>query len=491
MKRRIFSIIVIANMLLSLLAPAIPARAEDPFPLLDEDADGLANALETGGWFNLAGGPYLTDPNDADSDNDGLMDGEEKLFNALPLDSHSPGLAVQYENSFRTIQYFSTSDPAYLSMTQGGDRYLFTEALVVRRGATFNIAGPATGTLTVTGTNMTTLTPVKDPARGGWMISLPSNGTVGTYTATVTDGAWTDSMPIYVIFELPTNLPEDQIAGYLYDDDPANKKDEVAVFWWLGEWPYYGTGQTTQQPCPGTDPNAPCSLWQYHLAYGYAQAYWTRQYTKSAFVDHAIKAIHGKTTQAQAVPEIASWTDYEFRTRSGRVQNNWDSAIYKWNDGTGLTMSGGYCETTATTYTTLLRSAGLAARPFILDYNKTSGHGEGGQIGNQWQLDTSVMIWMDNTWKAQRAYSQDEVNDLYYPWDHGTSGISLLKDWDTYSGYYTDNYGDTIVSSNEDWTFQTSTGVGTVNTTWANGTPPSTEYVPANRDYAWDSKKPL
>ena len=81
------------------------------------------------------------------------------------------------------------------------------------------------------------------------------------------------------------------------------------------------------------------------------------------FLDHAIKAIHGKTTQASAVPAIASWIDYEFHTRSGRMQNNWTSAMARWWDGTGWQASGGYCETTSTTYTTVLRSAGIPARP--------------------------------------------------------------------------------------------------------------------------------
>ena len=72
-------------------------------------------------------------------------------------------------------------------------------------------------------------------------------------------------------------------------------------------------------------------------------------------------------------------------------------------------MSGGYCETTATTFTTILRSAGIAARPFTLDYNKTAGHGESGQIGTVYEYDHAVMMWLDNTWKAQRAYGGDEV----------------------------------------------------------------------------------
>ena len=73
--------------------------------------------------------------------------------------------------------------------------------------------------------------------------------------------------------------------------------------------------------------------------------------------------------------------------------------------------------------------------------------------------------------------AETKSDDLYYPWNSGTTGISLLKDWDTYSGYYNDYYGDTVVSVNEDWNFQNgSNGGGTVNTAWSNGVPTS-EFV--------------
>ena len=312
MKKRLISISIIFGIILSLFNVVSPVKAEDPFPSPDADGDSLANALETTGWYNLSGGPFITDPGDLDSDNDGLTDGEEKLFDTNPLDSHNPGIAARYDSSFNTLQYFSTTDPAYLSIKQGGDQYLMKEALVVRRGNTFNIAGPASGTLTLTGTGMTAIAPARDPARGGWTITIPTGGTAGTYIATLTDGSWTKSMPVYVIFELPTDLPQDQIDAFLYDGDPANKRDEVAVWWRMGYWNYYGDFQETVQPCPQADPNTPCSLWPYHIGYGMAQAYWTEQFTKSAFVNHAIKAIHGKNTLAAAVPAIASWTDIEF-----------------------------------------------------------------------------------------------------------------------------------------------------------------------------------
>ena len=449
--------------------------------------------METGGWYNLAGGPFVTDPNDRDSDNDGLTDGEEKLFDTNPLDSHNPGIAVKYASNFNTLQYFSTTDPKYLSIKQGGDQYLLTEAVVVRRGIAFNIAGPAAGTLTLTGTGMTAVTPVRDPARGGWTITLPINGSVGTYTATVTDGVWSNSMPIYVIFELPTDLPQDQINAFLYDGDPANKRDEVAVFWQYGEWPYYGTYQETVQPCPGSDPSSPCSFSQYHLAFGYAQAYWTEQFTKSAFVNHAIKAIHGKTTASTAVTALANWIDYEFHTQTHQIANNWSSAMFRWYEGSGYRSWGGYCETTGTTYTSVLHAAGIPARTMQLDYNKTSGHGESGQIGNDYQYDTATMMWMNGQWYAQRAYVDDESNDIYYPWTIGTPGAPVTLDSVPSGsvGYYSDYYGDGLFTVNEDWTFQTSTGVGTVGTRWSSDGIPPEDKVPENRDFQYDTKYPL
>ncbi|MHB8135332.1 MAG: transglutaminase domain-containing protein, partial [Anaerolineaceae bacterium] len=247
------------------------------------------------------------------------------------------------------------------------------------------------------------------------------------------------------------------------------------------------------QPCPATDPNTPCSLWPYHIGYGMAQAYWTEQFTKSAFVNHAIKAIHGKNTLAAAVPAIASWTDVEFYTHAGTYQNNWSSSIYRYFDGTGFTMAGGDCESTATTFTTLLRSAGIPAKTFAVDYVQTAGHGDPTWLLTQnFEYDHATMMWINGQWYAQRAYGADELTvDPYYPFN---STPTALQTWSTVgrSGgtwYYNDNYGDVLVSVNEDWDFQNgSNGGGTVNTVWPVTTQ---EFSSVNRDYQWDSKEPL
>ena len=493
MKTRYLNIFVVVSMLISLVLNVIPVSAqEDPFPLPDKDGDSLLNDLEIDGWYNLAGGPFTTDPNDRDSDNDGLTDGEEKLFDTNPLDSHSPGIAVKYLESYETSQYFNTTDPDYLSIKQGGDQFLMEEAVVVRRGTSFTIAGPASGTLTLTGTDMTPIIPVRDPANGGWSITIPMDGTVGTYTATVTDGVWTKSMPVYVIFEIPDDLSQNEINAYMYDGEFENKKDEVVPFFRMWDWDYFN--QHNSNPgCPyPSDPNYPCSDWPYHLAFGYAQAYWTEQFTKSAFVDHAIKGIYGKTSQADATYTLSRWFDTEFRTQHSYLQNNFSSSMYRWWDGTGWTSTGGYCETTATTYAAMLRSAGIPAHVFQIDYNKTRGHGESGQFDNTYEYDTSTMMWYEGQWYAQRAYSGASDDGTYYPWNKGVTAITTLDVWSKSNQpgyYYSDLYGDGIFTVNQDWDFQIGSNAGgTVNQVWPI---PNAEWSSINRDYQWDSKLPL
>ena len=409
---------------------------------------------------------------------------ERKTVNTNPLDAHDPGIAVKYDSSFKTIEYFSTTDPEYLPMIQGGDNYLMAQAMVVRRGTTFNIAGPVSGALSISGTDMSPLSPISDPARGGWNITIHAEGTVGTYTATITEGSWSKSMLVYIIFELPTDLPPEEVAAFGYDDDPLNKRDEVAV-WFMA--PEMATGP--DPVCPKTDPNAPCSLWGYKTSVGLAQAFWTEQFKKKVFVDQTINAINGDSNMTVAAQHIADRGDREFRVNYANTKNNWTSAMYTWNDGTGVTMSGGGCESTANVFVSMLRSAGIVARTFLVDYNKTAGHGEPEWLVNSPdQYDNSAMMWLDHTWKAERNYAGNEWQ--YYPWASGTTGIfSLVNIRSSGDWYYDDEYGDFIEVAGPDWDWQNgSNGGGMVNTVWP--IPPA-EYAQINRDVIWNSKSPL
>ena len=123
MNKRLTSLSIVALWVVSsFLMSVSPVYAQDWSDLSsDLDGDGLLNELETNGWYNQAGGRFFTDPQDADSDDDGLTDGEEKLFGTHPQDDESPGVYVRYEDDFYTKEYFSVTDPDYLSVKQAGD----------------------------------------------------------------------------------------------------------------------------------------------------------------------------------------------------------------------------------------------------------------------------------------------------------------------------------------------------------------------------------
>ncbi len=514
MKRPLFPIIIILSMLLSLSGPIhmVQASAPTPFTSLDQDQDGLSNAMEINGWYNQSGGPYFTNPNLADTDMDGLTDAQEKLFNTNPVDPHDPGISVTYESSFKTFEYYSTTDPAYLKMVQGGNQYLLTEGAVIRRGTTFKINAVNSGTavLTVTGDKVPPITPVRDPAFGGWNVTIPLSAAVGTYTATITDGAWSKSLPIYVIFELPTDLTPAKVSAYLYDYNPANKRDEVAVWFRAIDWEYYNSDSLTPTPCASTDPGV-CSLWQYHTISGYAQAFWTEQFTKNVLVNYTLPGIQGLTNTYDAAAAIGEKADQSVRVNFSSVQNNFTDATFIYEDYVNhpndpFGMTGGGCETSEGVYTAMLRSAGIAARPFVMDYNKTVGHGESGNF-SQFEYDTAVMMWTkgptvaSNVWYAERSFNNAEAE--YQPtraWTSGTTGLRLLSSVGIYAPaadqfkHFQDLFADAIQSANEGWDFQNgSAGGGMVNTVWDGNTHdvPGTEFVFTNRDFKWNSKYPL
>ena len=108
-KSPIVSLSVLALWLIpTLLAPSVPlvrGQGSDWSWLSpDLDRDGLPNEVEITGWCNGVG-CFQTDPVDADSDDDGLTDGQEKLFDSDPASDASPGIYVIYKDSFKTKEY--------------------------------------------------------------------------------------------------------------------------------------------------------------------------------------------------------------------------------------------------------------------------------------------------------------------------------------------------------------------------------------------------
>ncbi len=476
MKRQIASVSIVVCLLASLLLQTLPAFAQGWQPLSpDIDGDGLPNDMETAGWYNAAGGPFHTDPLKADSDNDGLSDGEEMVYGTDPLDPHSPGIYVRYQNSHKTKEYFRVADPAYFSMKQAGGRYLMTEAMVVRRGTTFLIGGPISASLSIASTGgMTDLNSSvsRDTYAGGWNVSVPSGGTVGVYTATVSLDAWQKQMPIYVIFELPTpssQLSQDKINSFLYNDDPSDKRDETAVVWYV-ETPklHYTRRCDAGNPPPCYDADG-----FYHYTKGFSEAFFTKQYQKFIFADRVMWRIQGKTNQVDAEVALSRGADDEVRVNYANFGQTGESGqplsyqisyvVGRYFDGTGYTQVGTACHANAGVLTTFLRSAGIPARPFITDWWSST-------------YDTSVMLWLNNQWYGGRSYSRQENTDLYkyYPFTGGDTH------WADLGGWYAEQSSHIAVTANENWNWQM------VNTGHVYD-----DMIAPNREYEWDSIAPL
>lgn len=441
MRKRVVSLGVALFWLIPmLLMPASPALAQNWEELsADIDGDGLLNTLETAGWYNEAGGPFFTDPLDADSDDDGLTDGEEKLFDTIPINgagdsngSQSPGIYVRYENGYQTREYFRVADSDYLSMKRAGDRYLMTEAMVARRGDVLHIGGPIDGYLSVSGSGLGSLAVQRDPYGGGWAVTMPStsNGKVGTYVATVSLGGWQKQMPIYVIFELPTSqLSQAEIEAFLYNEDPSDLRDETGVIWRTRLETYWQDG------------------YQYRKTWGWSQAFWTDQYRKYVFLDLVMPTIHGKSNEHDATEALSGRADDEVRVNwnQGDFYKPTDMAttIFRYvdpEDPEGReTQSGTPCHAQAGVFTGFLRSAGIAARPFITDHKWSQNY------------DTSVLVWLfDSQWRAARSYRTHEVSDTYkyYPFTGGHSSDKSIYMW------YNESNENVLVAVTADWDYE-------------------------------------
>ena len=493
-EQRFFYLVVVTLLVISFLAgPVVPVHAQEWQDLSpDIDSDGLPNEMESSpGWYSDAGGPFVTDPFDADSDDDGLTDGEEKLFGTDPLDNTDPGIYVRYQDDFMTKEYFHTSDPAYLSMKQGGDKYLMSEAMVVRRGTTLHVSGPSTGTLTIDGNGYTNLIPTivsnYDLYEGGWTVNVPSNGRVGIYTATMSfAGGGQQEMPLYVIFELPTpaepstfdpahTLTQDAIETFLYNDDPSDVRDETGVVWYALNPYKYSRHCDEGYGIPCYDKNN-----FYHTTRGWSQAFPTEHYQKWIFLDKIMWRIHGQTSQATVTNLLSHGADEEVRvnyTNFGTLDDEpplsyqISYVLYRQFDGTGETQPGTACHAQAGVFSSFLRSAGIPAQPFITDWD--------------WhQYDTSVRAWFNGQWYAARSYNGEEIsggrNRPYYPFDAGHTYQRPLHQWDSYGQYREDN-SEIIVTANEHWDWEM-VNTGPINEVGENA---------ATRDYYWRRGWPL
>jgi hypothetical protein len=398
-------------------------------PSSDHDYDGLTDAVETSGWWN-AGGFFVTDPLDPDSDDDGLTDGKEKLYDTNPLDDHSPGIYVEYEDHLKTRQYFAKhpNSPQPWGWQQYGDRLISLDAVVVRRGATFSVGGPADATIQIEKSigSLTTLTPVRDACTGRWRVAVPTGGTVGQYDIIMQEGDWSKGLNLYVIFELPTptsSFTQAMINKFLYDDDPENMLDEASVL--------FGDDEYTHDDYPS---RIPPGAWTNE---GESYAFRNQQFEPFVFEEHVIGAINGRRNQWDTAEDLVAHADRVTRFNNPRVlYNSWDT-LHPGSDDSNQ------CSNIAGLLVAFLRAAGIPARALYLDRVHES-------------FDHATEVWLNGTWYAARGYRRLEPPcgwdcdyGYYSPRSRSNWGRNMYRPW--HSG--ANGIGSVIAVPNEDWRY--------------------------------------
>ncbi|RLC83824.1 MAG: hypothetical protein DRJ03_15980, partial [Chloroflexi bacterium] len=421
----LYLVVTFVFLAFAILTQPTPVYAQDWRDLsADLDGDGLPNVVEENGWYNASGGPYVTDPFDADTDDDGLMDGQEKLFDTNPLNDHSPGIHVEYQEDFQTKEYFPWQ--------RYGDNYIALpypssqDAVIVRRGTTFSVGGPADAEIEISKSisSLTTLTAERDHCAGLWNVHVPENGTVGIYTITMEDGAWSESLNLYVIFALPTNMSTAFVDAFIYDED--SDKDSKSITFGDGDPRNYTHDDYSWIPEDE------------HIAHGFGWGYNNQHYTDWVFEDHVIQAINGETNTwdaanalGQRVDEVTCFGYPRVLTSSWCVLNP-SSCGPDYNNKN-------QCSNIADLLSAFSRSAGIPARPLFTDWTYSS-------------FDHSTEVWTQRPsggswdWYIMRGYDGGEGTCAASP--HYTGGYNSLRDTE---GWYAGSSGQGVYAGGENW----------------------------------------
>jgi hypothetical protein len=377
----------------------------------DVDGDGLSNTIEQSGWYNATGGPYVTNYLDMDSDDDGLTDGQEKLYETNPFDDRSPGIYIEHEEHFKTREYFPWQ--------RYGSKYIALAApfapsgeqsAVVRRGTTVSVGGPPNAQIQISKSigSLTTLTAVQNPCSGRWDIQVPSDGTVGAYTVTLQDGGWSKSLNLYVIFQLPTGQSSAFVDAFVTNDNPYSSRDDRSV----------NHGENND-PDQREYTNAhygwiPEGEWVNH---NYGWVFRNQQYEDFVFEDHVMQVINGKTNTWEAANALGQRVDELTCVRWPRpLTSAW--CVLNPSSCSPYTNEN-QCTNISDLLTAFNRSAGIPARPVATDLQHDT-------------FDHSTEIWTKRPsggsydWYLMRGYDSDEgtcESSPYY-----TGGYVSLRD---------------------------------------------------------------
>jgi hypothetical protein len=398
----------------------------------DVDGDGLLNVVEDGGWTNAAGGPFVTDYLDADSDDDGLTDGQEKLYDTDPLDDRSPGVYVEYQNDLQTREYFPwrRHGSKYIALSSPGH-----DSVVVRRGSTFSVGGPPNAQLQIYKSQswLTTITAERDQCSGRWDVYVPNGGTTGIYTLTMQDGDWAQSMNLYVIFELPTGVSDTFRNAFVYDDNPDWDKDSTSLGYYEGE-----TG--THVEYDNSDYSwIPPGQWVNH---GYVWSYDTFQFDQHIFEDYVIPTINGTSDTWSAANALVKLVDDV--TCFGNPRPLADTYCVLYPAGCAPYYDNrNQCTNIANLFVAFNRSAGIPSRTVWVDWTHST-------------FDHSTEVWTQPSWGSMgwyvgQGYAGGEGSCPSPRFSGGYTSLTSTSGWYVSQGVY---------AAGEDWTWDHLDGGG-------------------------------
>lgn len=397
----------------------------------DVDGDGLPNTTEETGWCNALG-CFVTDPFDLDSDNDGLTDGEEKLFDSNPKNDSSPGIYIIYDEAYQTQEYYPWQ-PYGNQLIARADSFIPTrpdevdlihnlgtnlDAVVVRRGTTISIGGPINQSLQITENgNLTNLNPQQDPLTGLWQITIPANGTVGQYTLTLGN----ESMDMFVIFELPTpsgELTQSVIDKFLYDDNPNTLEENYALMMSAQSEYWDGHGDTDPNN-PPTDPLPVTTWWlntnpptrppydippgedfrgktDTYMVEGGTYKFDAHVFNRYILEDYVMPAMSGADNQEDAADALVEKVDQETVFRNPVVYYDSWKTFKAINDPVDPRNQ---CSNVSGAVTSLTRAAGLPSRVLFTDWRRST-------------FDHANEVWVDGQWMVYRGYTKVEMGNV-------------------------------------------------------------------------------
>jgi hypothetical protein len=405
----------------------------------DVDGDGVPNVVEDGGWTNAAGGPFVTSYLDPDSDNDGLTDGQEKLYDTNPLDAYSPGVYVEYQNELQTREYFPwrRHGSKYIALSNPGP-----DSVVVRRGSTFSVGGPPNAQLQIYKSYswLTTLSAEQNMCSGRWDVHVPADGTVGIYTITMQDGDWSQSLNLYIIFELPTGVSDAFVDAYVYDDDLDLLRDRTS----LGYWDEKVNGRYEY-----THSDYSWIPWGSYISHGYAWSFDTAHFDQHIVADFVMPAINGTSSTWSAANALVKLVDDV--TCFGNPRPLGDTWCVLYPSGCAPDYDNrNQCTNIANLFVAFNRSAGIPSRTVWTDWlSSTFDHST-----EVWAQGPTYGVW---GWYVGQGYAGNEYGN---PDSDQCASPRFSGGYTTLTSTYGWYGGEGVYVAGENWTWDDLDGGG-------------------------------